>query len=101
MTNGEKIMTPAHTIITQIQKGTAWSLGLRNFIIADGGSTLQATFGRGNTKQVRITLNANDLYNVKAQKMSLRTFETTKELFFENVGVETLNELLVNIGGNF
>lgn len=73
------------------------ALGLRNFMTDEEGKTLQASFGRGNNKILRITLNGRDLYDVEATKMSFRTFEITKRREFSDVGCEDLNRILMII----
>jgi hypothetical protein len=90
-------MSAALVTMGQITKGTAMALGLRKFLTSDEGKTLQASFGRGNNKILRITLNGKDLYDVEATKMSFRTFEITKRREFFDVGCEELNRVLMMI----
>lgn len=89
-------MDIARTIIAQIPAMTRAAIGARDFVATDAGVVFRFGGSRALDK-FEITLNAGDLYDVRAVRINRRTYEIAELGAFADVYADSLGTVIESL----
>jgi len=83
-------MTVANTIAEQLGRQALYMMGAKNLVGSEDALSFHVSSGKYNG--IRITLNANDLYDISYLK--IRKYQIVKEVVDENVYAEDMRKFI-------